>query len=88
MIIGYLYIVRITFLPFKTNPPLLVDTYGILSFSISSQGVKIIAWVKHQRFETWSSMKNHKSFSCLSFERLKPSNAFIIKKSFSISTGK
>jgi hypothetical protein len=37
MIIGYLYIVSIAFMPLKTNAPLLVDAYGIVSFSISLQ---------------------------------------------------
>jgi len=54
MIICYFYIVRITFMPFKTNPPLPVDTYGILPFSISPQSMKFITRIKHQRFKAWS----------------------------------
>jgi len=88
MIIGNLYIARISFMPFKTNPPLPVDAYSILPFSISPQSMKSIAWIKHQRFKARRSMKDHESFSCLSLKRLKATNSFIVKEPFSFSASK
>ena len=46
MIINNLNLISISFTPFKTNPPLVIDADGPMAFSISYQGVKFIAWVK------------------------------------------
>jgi hypothetical protein len=40
-------------MPLETNTPLLVNADSVLSFSISSQSVKLVAGIEHQRFKAW-----------------------------------
>lgn len=44
MVIRDLNVVGIAFGEMKTNAPLLVDGYRVLSFSIPFQGMKAITW--------------------------------------------
>ena len=59
MIVRNFNMVRITVIPFETYAPLLIDTDGILPFSIPRKGMKFVSWVKHQRFYAGGGMKNH-----------------------------
>ncbi|CAB1056495.1 hypothetical protein D1BOALGB6SA_1232 [Olavius sp. associated proteobacterium Delta 1] len=47
MIIDNLSIKRITIMPLETNTPLIVNTNGVLSFSISLQRMKLVAGIEH-----------------------------------------
>jgi hypothetical protein len=42
MVISYLHIMSITVFPSKTDPPLIVNGYGILSATVSFQGVQTV----------------------------------------------
>lgn len=79
MIVFNFNIVRIAILPFEAYTPLLVDTDGILPFSIPGKGVKLISRVKHQRLYAGSGMQNHEPFSCLPFKSLETAYRLIIK---------
>ena len=43
VVVGHLYFMSIATLEAKTNPPLLVDEYGVLTLSVSVQGVQPVA---------------------------------------------
>jgi hypothetical protein len=40
--------------PFKADPPLHIDTYGILSLSVALQGMKPIPGIQHQGIQAGS----------------------------------
>jgi hypothetical protein len=43
VVVGYLYFVGIAALEAKADPPLLVDEYGVLTLSVSVQGMQPVA---------------------------------------------
>jgi hypothetical protein len=88
MIIDNFDLEGIAVMPFKTNPPLLVDGYGILSFPVTSQSMKSVSRIQHQSIQAWRSMQNHQPLSGLPFERLESPDSSVIEKFFSISAGK
>ncbi len=79
MIVFNFNTVRVAVLPFETYPPLRIDTYSILPFSIPGKSMKFISGIKHQHLYTGSSMQNHKPFSCLPFKGLETAYPLIIK---------
>jgi len=51
MIISNFYIIRITFMPLETNPPLFIDAYAVLSFSITVQRFQAIRRENSKRIQ-------------------------------------
>jgi len=43
VVVGYLNAIRVAILEAKANPPLVVDTDGVLALPISAQGMKPVA---------------------------------------------
>ncbi|MGB5312815.1 MAG: hypothetical protein WBN38_12160 [Polyangiales bacterium] len=43
VVVGHLYFIGIAALEAKTDPPLLVDEYGVLTLSVSVQGMQPVA---------------------------------------------
>jgi len=44
MVVGNFNFTGISVLPDKTDAPLIVDSYAVLTFSVSFQGLKPVAW--------------------------------------------
>ena len=88
MIIRNLDIIGIAFMPFKANAPLPVDADSVLAFSITFKGVELVTRIQHERFKTYSRVKNHQSFSCLTLKGLKATHPPVLKKLLCIFTGK
>jgi len=88
MVIDDFDIVGIAIVPCKADAPLLVDPDCILSLPVSSESVKPVPWIQHQRLQAGSSMQDHQPLSRLPLKRLKSSNASVVKKLLSVPAGK
>ena len=78
-------IVRITFSPFKTDAPLVIDPDAMLSFAVALQGLQPVAWRHPQVLQTEGAMQVKQFAPCHPFDITEPADVPVIEQRFSVS---
>jgi len=83
MIIRYLYVGRagVIFRPLKTDTPLLVYSYAVLTIAVATQSLEAVAWQHHQSFLSRRGVQNFQTLFSLPGEGLKFSDGLSVSKS-------
>jgi len=74
--------------PCKANAPLLVNTYRILVFSVSTKSVETVSGVHHQIFKACGGVQNPEPLARLTLKGLKTANPFIVEELLGVLAGK
>jgi len=79
VIVHNLDLVRVSVLPSKADAPLVVDANAVLTLSVAVQRFEPIARRDSQVLNSACSMQIKKLPPCLSLDRAKPRNEFILE---------
>jgi hypothetical protein len=85
MVIGDLDFVSVSFAPFKTNTPLIVDADAVLSLAIASKALQSISRQGRKRSQVRRGVKHVQFSKRLPFKSLESPHPFPVEKALGIA---